>query len=189
MTERSILKNVSPVIGTDDREACSKFWVALYTRPRSEKKASSELNRLGIETYLPIQKQLKLWSDRKKYINVTVIPMIIFAHINDNELLTIKQHSLIINILTFPGSKQPAHIPDKQIDNLKFMLGQSNVPVDFLQGSFFTDEKVIVVRGGLKGLVGTVTDVLDDMTTVWVAIDLLGGVIIKLKSTEVEHYM
>ncbi len=48
---------------TGDREACSKFWIAAYTRPRSERKAAQELAKLGIETYVPVQKQMRLWSD------------------------------------------------------------------------------------------------------------------------------
>ena len=70
MNDNSNTHSVPPVNGTDDREARSKFWIAVYTRPRSEKKAASELNKLGIETYLPIQRQLRKWSDRKKIVDV-----------------------------------------------------------------------------------------------------------------------
>ena len=66
MADEYIPNQVSAVIGTDECEARSKFWIAVYTRPRSERKAVSELNKLGIETYLPVQKQLRKWSDRKK---------------------------------------------------------------------------------------------------------------------------
>ena len=46
----------SSINGTDDREAHPKFWNALYTRPRSEKKVKEILDKMGIEIYLPIQK-------------------------------------------------------------------------------------------------------------------------------------
>lgn len=81
MTENDIPEFVSPANGTDDREACSKFWIAAYTRPRSEKKVATELSKSGIETYVPIQKQLRIWSDRKNKIEMAVIPMIIFVRI------------------------------------------------------------------------------------------------------------
>lgn len=48
-------RGVTPVNGTDDHEAHSKIWIAVYTRPRSEKKVANELSKSGIETYLPIQ--------------------------------------------------------------------------------------------------------------------------------------
>ena len=71
----------SSVNGTDDREAYSKSWIALYTRPRSEKKVRDYLNSIGIENYLPVQYQLRQWSDRKKLVEVVVIPMVIFVTI------------------------------------------------------------------------------------------------------------
>ena len=102
---------VTSVPGTDDREACSKFWIAAYTRPRSEKKAALELSKFGIETYVATQKQLKIWSDRKKYVDVPVIPMVIFVNITGNQILRVKQHPLIIKIISQPGKNALAHIP------------------------------------------------------------------------------
>lgn len=178
---------VTPVNGTDDREARSKFWVAAYTRPRSEKKSALELSKIGIETYVPIQKQLKMWSDRKKLVDVPVIPMIIFACISEENILMIKAHSLVIKIISLPGKKEPAQIPSAQIENLKFMLNQTDIPVSFEQGHFDTDDVVKIVRGKLKGLVGQVRAVKEDMTELWMSIDMLGGAIMKIKSSELEH--
>ena len=56
MAENDMPEFVSPANGTDDREACSKFWIAAYTRPHIEKKVATELSKSGIETYVPIQK-------------------------------------------------------------------------------------------------------------------------------------
>ena len=187
MNYNSNTHSVPPVNGTDDREARSKFWIAVYTRPRSEKKAASELNKLGIETYLPIQRQLRKWSDRKKIVDVPVIPMIIFANIISDDFLKIKTHPLVLNYISNSEKRGPAHIPNDQIERLKFMLGQSEIPVSFEQGHFKSDEIVEIVRGSLKGLIGQVKAVKDDMTEVWISIDLLGGAIMKINSTELEH--
>lgn len=178
----------SSVDGTDDREARSKFWIAAYTRPRSEKKVASELAKLGIETYVPIQKQLRTWSDRKKHIDVVVIPMVIFANINENDILTVKQHSLVIRVLSYPGRRAPVHIPQIQIDNLKILSGQTQDSVEFIGDNYSTKDKVIVVKGALRGLVGEVKEVLDEITTLWIGVDLLGGAIVRLKTSELEHY-
>ena len=180
------LNRVSAVNGTDDREARQKFWVAAYTRPKSEKKASAELIRFGIETYVPLQKQLRQWSDRKKYMEVAVIPMIIFAHISEDNVKTLKQHPLIISVLTAPGRRTPAHIPAEQIKSLKLMLSQSDTPVSFEKRYFATNEIVRVIRGNLKGLHGEVKAVKNDMTELWIAIDLLGGAVLKINSSELE---
>lgn len=178
---------IPSVNGTDGREARPKFWIAVYTRPRSEKKAAFELNKLGIETYLPIQKLLRKWSDRKKIVDVPVIPMILFAYITSDDLHEIKGHPLILSYISNSKKEGPAHIPNDQIEKLKFMLGQSEVPVSFEQSYFKSNEIVEIVRGSLKGLIGQVKAVKDDMTEVWISIDLLGGAVMRIKSAELEH--
>lgn len=187
MDENNIPELVPAVNVTDDREARSKFWIAAYTRPRSEKKAATELSNLGIETYVPIQKQLKTWSDRKKFVDVPVIPMILFAKLSDDEIFKVKQHSLILKIVSYPGRKEPAHIPTEQIDNLKYMLNQSEIPISFEHGQFATNQFVKIMKGDLIGLVGQVREVKNDMTEIWMSIDLLGGAVMKIKTSELEH--
>jgi len=41
-------------------------WYAIYTRPRAEKQVAERLHEKGIHVYLPLQKKLRQWSDRKK---------------------------------------------------------------------------------------------------------------------------
>lgn len=96
-------RRVSSVIGTDDREAHPKSWIALYTRPRSEKKVRAYLDSIGVENYLPVQNQLRQWSDRKKLVEVVVIPMVIFVLIDKSEISNIINNSLIIKPLSLPG--------------------------------------------------------------------------------------
>ena len=43
-------------------------WIAVYTKPRHEKIVENELRNKGFEVYLPILKEKRKWSDRKKWI-------------------------------------------------------------------------------------------------------------------------
>ncbi len=178
----------SAVNGTDEREARSGFWIAVYTRPKSEKKAASELAKNpNIETYAPTQTVIKQWSDRKKKVDVIVIPMIIFAKVSTEEdILAIKKHPLVIRILTLPGQKTPAHIPSKQIEQLKFMLNESDEPVVFVQGNFKVLDVVKVVRGHLAGLEGVVQRTSDGQSFIIITIDLLGGAKASVNSSDLE---
>lgn len=177
-----------PVNGTDGREAYSKFWIAAYTRPKSEKKAASEIaNNLHLPTYAPTQILIRQWSDRKKKIEAIIIPMIIFVEVSsDDEILEVKKHPLINSVLTLPGRKDTAHIPTKQIDMLKFMLSESNEPVEFVQGPFKVSDQVRVVRGNLVGLEGVVQRASDGQTYIVIAIDLLGGAKVTVKHSDIE---
>lgn len=188
MGENNISGLVPAVDVTDDREAHSKFWIAAYTRPKSERKAAYELAKNpGIETYAPTQTIVKQWSDRKKKVDVVVIPMIIFAEVSiEDEILAIKKHHLIRKVLTLPGQKKPAHIPDKQIEQLKFMLNESNEPVEFVQGNFKVLDEVKVVRGHFAGLEGVVQRTSDGQSFVIITIDLLGGAKASVNSSDLE---
>lgn len=179
---------VSSANGTDGREACSKFWIAAYTRPKSEKKVASELKKNpGIEIYAPTQTIVMQWSDRKKKIDVVVIPMVIFAKVStEDEILAIKKHPLILKVLTLPGQKKPAHIPDNQIEQLKFMLNKSDELVEFVQGNFKVLDEVKVVRGHFAGLQGVVQRTSDGQSFVIITIDLLGGAKASVNSSDLE---
>lgn len=176
----------SPANGTDDCEAHQKNWVAAYTRPRSEKKIAEELNKIGIETYLPTQKQIRQWSDRKKPVEMVVIPLIVFAYLSANELLTLKKHPLVSKILSRPGEKDAAVIPIDEINKLKFILGQSDIPISFDTGVFSAKNTVRVVRGPLMGLHGEVMKCADGSSELIVSIDFLGGARLKIQKSDLE---
>lgn len=90
MDKNNISELVPAVDVTDDREARSKFWIAAYTRPESEKKAASELSKI-MKTYVATQTPIRQWSDRKKEIESVVIPMVIFAEVSsEDEILYVK---------------------------------------------------------------------------------------------------
>lgn len=74
-------------MGLTTTKRTQKFGLLHILAPEARKKTANELGKIGIETYVPIQKQLRIWSDRKKQVDVSVIPMIIFAHIFDDDIL------------------------------------------------------------------------------------------------------
>ena len=177
----------SSVNGTDDREACTKSWIALYTRPRSEKKVRDYLNSIGIENYLPVQYQLRQWSDRKKLVEVVVIPMVIFVTIERPGTFSIPSNPLILRPLYQIGrDKKPALIPDSQIERLKFILGQSDYPVTFDSTIFKVNDKVRVVRGPLMGLTGEVVNCDDKYLELAVPIGIRGAARLNIEKFNVE---
>lgn len=178
--------SVSPANVTDDREARSKFWVAIYSRPNSEKKLAEELSKLGIESYVPVQTQLRQWSDRKKKVDVVIIPMIVFAHITAEDIALIRTRPHVIRILTYPGQKKPANIPDSQIEQLKFMLKNADSDVSFVANVYVKDDPVEVIRGNLMGLIGQVERTADGNTNLIIIIEILGGAKVSISSSDLK---
>ena len=57
-------------------------WYAVYTAPRAEKKVKEQLDKIGVENYLPLQPVVRLWNNRKKKIFIPVVPGCLFVHIS-----------------------------------------------------------------------------------------------------------
>lgn len=163
-----------------------RSWIAVYTHPRSEKKVDRELRALGIETFLPVQSQMRRWSDRIKLIDAVVIPMVIFLNVTVDDIQKIVRHPLIIRTLSLPGEKQPAKIPIAQIEKLKYILGQSDVLVDYDPNIVRVNDSVRVTRGKLMGLCGEVKSCSESHCELIIQIDLLGGAKLKIPKTDIE---
>jgi transcriptional antiterminator RfaH len=95
-------------------------WYPVYTHPRAEKKAHLALVSKGIETYLPITRQLKQWSDRKKWVDEPLIKSYLFVHITEHEQAEILMTKGISRFIYFGG--KIASMPDRQIDDLRLLM-------------------------------------------------------------------
>lgn len=136
----------------------NKRWYALYTKPRFEKKAEKELRMKGIEVYLPLEKRLKQWSDRKKWVHEPLIRSYIFVHTTKSELQNAYHTPGILTIVKFEG--EPAPIQDKQIQAIKDILN-SKESYEVTADSFEIGTLVEVTAGDLKGLKGEMVEHLN----------------------------
>lgn len=143
-------------------------WFALYTKPRQEFKAASQLGELGIEHYLPLQIKIKQWSDRKKKVSEPLIHGYIFIKANEKERLQALQLYSMVRCVTFNG--KPAAIPDWQIENLKIMLASNNEVV--LSETIPSGTRVKIISGPFEGVVGIVNETSAGRT-LSITIDLL----------------
>lgn len=176
----------STVNGTDERVAHPKHWVAALVQIRSEKTVGKKLQALGIENFVPSQLEIHQWSDRRKKVERVVIPMIVFIHTEKDEIKKLVHHSFIHKLLTYPGQKEPAIIPDNQIEYLKYMLGQSDTKVEITDRVFKTGDRVRITRGPLKNLEGELCKVESGKSMVSVQIDCLGFACVSVEIEELE---
>ena len=126
-------------------------WFALYTRPRYEMKVNNELVAMGIEAYLPVQKTLKKWSDRKKWIEEPLFKSYCFVRIAPE--LYRKPLDVIGAIRYIYLDGKPAKIRDSEIEAIK-MICDSNFPVEVVERDFIAGEKISITSGPLRGLEG-----------------------------------
>jgi len=53
-------------------------WLVAYTAPRREKQIAKLLHDKNIQFWLPLRKELRQWSDRKKWVELPLFPSYIF---------------------------------------------------------------------------------------------------------------
>ena len=126
-------------------------WYAIYTNPRAEKLVFSRLEEIGVETYLPLQKTYRQWSDRKKLIEKPLLSSYVFVKVIPKEFPLVYKTSGVVKFVSFEG--QPAPIPQKQIDNLRLLI-DSNAEIEVTSERFELGNSVEVITGSLTGLTG-----------------------------------
>jgi transcriptional antiterminator RfaH len=131
-------------------------WYPVYTRSRAEKKASDELNRKGIATYLPLKKTVKQWSDRKKIIEEPLIKSYLFVYISAKEYAEVLMTNGITRFIYF--SSQIASIPEQQIHDLKLLLA-TDADLELINYDIKPGERVLIKAGPFKGVIAELVSV------------------------------
>jgi transcription antitermination factor NusG len=132
-----------------------KKWFAIYTKPRWEKKVDAILLRKGIQSWCPLQRVERVWSDRKKVIEDPIFKTYVFVRINPEQRLGVLQTDGVLNFVHFLG--KPAIIKDEEVENVKLYLLEKDakVRVESLK-SFAENDKVIIRQGVFMDNTGTV---------------------------------
>ncbi|WP_455663845.1 UpxY family transcription antiterminator [Phocaeicola sp.] len=180
------LRDVSTVNGTDDREALLKHWYVALVQMNCEKTVEKKLQAVGFQTFLPVQTEIHRWSDRKKKIDRIVIPMMLFVKLSSEEIKKVRNFSFVYKLLTAPGESVPAVIPEEQIDQFKFMLGNSDSEITIEPLTVQKGDKVRVRRGSLRGLTGYAGNSSDGKSKILVVIDYLGCACVSISLNDLE---
>ena len=129
-------------------------WYVIHTKPRGEKKVEEQLLSLGINAYCPTRNEIRFWSDRKKRIQVPVLPSMLLVNIEDKDINRVFECPGVVRYMFWLGKR--AVVRKSEIDILKKYLNGnynfidtklSDVKLgDNFSLSSFNDEKGIVSR-------------------------------------------
>jgi transcriptional antiterminator RfaH len=132
-----------------------KKWYAVYTRPRAEKKVHDELTKKGVECYLPMQRTLKQWSDRKKMVEQPLFNSYLFVKI----LMGPAYYDIlgVLGVVKFVHfGKKIATIRDSQIYDIKLLL-EHITDIEVSSEPIEAEARVEIMAGPLKGIEGVVS--------------------------------
>lgn len=169
-------------------------WFVAIVKHNSEKKTSEQLSKMGIVNYLPVQKENRVWKNgRKATVDRIVIPSAVFVNCTEQKRREIVNLPFIYRFMTNRAATSPdsttrpiAVIPDHEIDRLKFMLNQADVPVTISEKPFKSGDKVKIIRGELAGLEGEVMDMKNAKSEMIVALDCFGCARLSIDTANLE---
>lgn len=194
---------VSPVIATDDAvgvPAAPEKWFVGITRTHCERKIENVLLSENYDVYLPSQTETHEWSrKRKRTITRLVIPGYIFIHCSEarrrfifTDLKALTQPYLsrfLINRLSKKnenGFHSVATIPDDQMRQLMYMVGNSDEPVYIESAPLKVGDSVRIIRGKLKGFTGELQVLPDNTSKLVIRLNALGAAKININRNDVE---
>jgi transcription antitermination factor NusG len=126
------------------------FWYAAYTSANHEKKAAAEISRRGVESFLPLYRAVRRWSDRRVKLEMPLFPGYVFVHLALRDRLRVLQVPGVAKLVGFGGS--PASLPEEQIEALRAGLDRQILarPHPYL----VVGRRVRIVHGPLCGAEG-----------------------------------
>jgi transcription antitermination factor NusG len=148
-------------------------WFAIYTRPRWEKKVNGLLLQKGIESYCPLNKVRRKWSDRIKTIEEPLFKSYVFVKIAEEDRSKVRMTNGVVNFVYWNG--KPAVIKEKEIQTIRRFLDEYE-NVEVMKMEFEPEDRVRVIAGPMMDQEGKILEVKNK--TVKLCIDSLGYMLI-----------
>lgn len=134
----------------------SKKWYALYTKSRNEKKVNERLVSMGVETYLPLKKSVRQWSDRKKIVDMPLINSYIFVKTIQESLYDLIKVEGVTRYISFSG--RPVQVRDSEIELLKDFL-ENDSDIDIVDGLPKIGKQIKFTKGIFKEYKGKIVKI------------------------------
>ena len=146
------------------RQVESAEWYAIRTRSRHEKMVSDQLEKQGIENFLPLVKRTRKWSDRVKEVDLPLFSGYAFVRVvfsSPERLRVLQTHG----VAGFVGINcSGTAIPENQIQDIRTLLA-SKLP--FEEQPYLRVGQRVRIRGGaLDGVEGILSAQNDDRSLV-----------------------
>ncbi|MDR0395147.1 MAG: UpxY family transcription antiterminator [Tannerella sp.] len=135
-------------IQNDSKTRTRLNWYALYTKPRAEKRVDEKLKTRGIESYLPLHRSPRVWSDRVKIVDIPLFNSYIFVRCRKSEILYMNKICGVARIVFYDG--KPAIIRQNEIDSIKTFIKKASGK------ALCKGDEVEILTGSMKNISGKI---------------------------------
>lgn len=141
----------------------TKQWYALYTRPRWEKRVAETLEKKKWESYCPLNRTGRNWSDRKRPHYEPLFCSLVFVYASPTDHAKIREVDGVVNFIHWLN--QPAVIRPEEIDTIrKFLKEYEHVTLE--KASVNLDERVRIINGPLMMWEGKIVQIRTNMVKI-----------------------
>jgi transcription antitermination factor NusG len=165
-----------------------KKWFVFYTKSRQEKKVFESLIKHGFTPFLPTQKLIKQWSDRKKTVIVPLFNSYIFVKVEESRIDEVLKNPGVAWSIKHNG--KAAFLRDSEIDLItKYLETGLLIDTNTPKIPLTNGDPVLVMDGPLKGMEGILTKqnndslftILIETINFTLSVHLNGNVLVKKK--------
>lgn len=127
-------------------------WYAVHTKSRYEMKVFEGFSGKSIEAFVPRIQVMSRRKDRRKKILVPLLPGYVFVHFDMNPEVywDIIKTTGVVRMVSFRGSPVPAR--EEEVASLMILDGTDRTVQN--RSLVRTGDRVVIMEGPLKGLVG-----------------------------------
>lgn len=149
---------------------------------------AGRLNALGIETYIPIRRELRQWSDRKVLKDRILLPRVVFIHTEEAVRTTLFDDVPYISYFMMDRlTRKPVSVPEVQMNVFRRFVDGSPSEVEFRSSDEFAPgDMVRVTSGPLKDIECEVASI-KNKTYLCVRLGMLGSVLTEIEASSVER--
>ena len=146
----------------------SHSWFALTAKPRHEKAVATNLRSKGLESFVPVSRTRRRWTDRLQPVDLPLFPGYVFCRFTYAGRLPVLNTPGVRSVVGFCDTPTP--VPDEEISRIQAIQvsGYPMQPWPYLQAG----QRARIERGSLAGLEGVLIRE-KDLLRVVVSVELL----------------
>lgn len=147
-------ESAKPHLETALPTTSDRLWFAVRVKSNFERVSTAILSGKGYETYLPVYRQLRRWSDRANVTEVPMFPGYVFARFEVGWRLPILTTPGVVHIV--PPHRTPIPVDAAELDAVRIAIdsGLPIGPYPFLE----VGQRVVIRRGSMTGLEGVLVE-------------------------------
>jgi transcriptional antiterminator RfaH len=127
-------------------------WFAIHTRFKCEKYVLDQLEKKGIQAYVPLRKKVRLYGKRKRYTSLPVISCYAFVKIVEKQYQQVLETEYVMAFVK--SAKAIKSIPEEEMINLKRIVMDETLEYTVEPQTMQIGTPVMVTAGTLAGMKG-----------------------------------